>query len=178
MTPRRPQRVLTETEMDRVRSIPQLGLHRALLLGLVDPTPNPSPMSEAAGEWVRAHAWPTWMRAFEQGYPFGYWRWSICERGTCWNCWASRCDLCVHRQQGRPSVDDNLDRLHNHRGHPIAPVIARPHEQECVWVCRCPCTKKGHIVTTEGDNEGEIPGHAVPRRRPAPTGIDPLFDLE
>jgi hypothetical protein len=158
----RPQRVLTEDDLEVIRAVPALTFHKALILGLVDPVPNSSPMSEDEGAWVRAHAWPDHYRLLERGYPWGYWRWSTCERGTCWNCLGNRCDLCVHRQEGGPSVDDNFDWLHNHLGHAVARVIVRPDGAPCVWQCRCPCDK-----TTAPEEEAH-PEPPPRREQPAP----------
>lgn len=139
----RPQRKLTEAEQDVIRGVPLLCLHRMLHLGLVDPVPNPSPMSEAEGAWVREHVWTEPFHLIERGYAWGFWRWSMCERGTCWNCLGDRCDLCLHRQKGGPDVDDNVDYVHNEHGRVVARFIPRPGGEPCVWWCRCPCPKTG-----------------------------------
>ncbi|MFF8744285.1 DUF6248 family natural product biosynthesis protein [Streptomyces californicus] len=60
--------------------------------------------------------WPEHFTRIDRKYPFGFWRWSTCEKGTCWNCLARRCDLCVHRQQGGPHVDRNADWVYSSRG--------------------------------------------------------------
>ncbi|MEU5436483.1 DUF6248 family natural product biosynthesis protein [Streptomyces sp. NPDC020719] len=112
-------------------------------MGIVDPAPNPSPMSEAEGAWVRELVWPDHLRAIDSKYPWGFFRWSTCERGTCWNCLARRCDLCVHRQEGGPHEDDNTDWVWSAAGRCAARLILRPGGEPCVWWCRCPCPKDG-----------------------------------
>ncbi|MEW1700638.1 MULTISPECIES: DUF6248 family natural product biosynthesis protein [unclassified Streptomyces] len=138
---RRPQRLLTREEREIVQGIPLLNFQGALLMGIVDPVPNPSPMSEAEGAWVRERVWPAYLQAIERKYPFGFARWAMCERGTCWNCLANRCDLCVHRQEGGPHVDDNRDWVWSARGRCVAKLVLRPGGELCVWWCRCPCPK-------------------------------------
>ncbi|HEY6117379.1 MAG TPA: DUF6248 family natural product biosynthesis protein, partial [Candidatus Dormibacteraeota bacterium] len=54
---RRPQRKLTDAERRVVAGVQSLCMHRMRHLGLVDPVPNPSPMSEEEGAWVREHVW-------------------------------------------------------------------------------------------------------------------------
>lgn len=140
---RRPQRVLTPEERERVRDTAALNLQGAMLLGIIDPVPNLSPMPEEAGEWVREHVWPAHFQVIERKYPFGFHRWSMCERGTCWNCHSGWHDLCVHRQKGGPTVDDNWDWVTNHEGNTVAEFIPRPGGEPCVWWCRCECPKDG-----------------------------------
>ncbi|MEU6965088.1 DUF6248 family natural product biosynthesis protein [Streptomyces chrestomyceticus] len=140
---RRPQRTLTREEREIVRGTALLNLQGGLIMGIIDPVPNPSPMSEDEGAWVREQVWPEFMTEIDGKYPFGFWRWSMCERGTCWNCLAKRCDLCVHRQEGGPRVDDNTDWVYDARGRGVAKVIVRPDDAPCVWWCRCPCAKDG-----------------------------------
>ncbi|GHB76031.1 hypothetical protein GCM10010331_74890 [Streptomyces xanthochromogenes] len=155
---RRPQRLLTPEERERVRDMPLLNLQGALIMGITDPVPNASPMSEDAGAWVREHAWPAHWQEMEDRYPFGFHRWSTCERGTCWNCLNGRCDICVHRQEGGPSVDSNRDWVTNHQGRTVAEFIPRPGGEPCVWWCRCECPKDG-------------PAPARPaKKKPAPAG--------
>ncbi|MER8030662.1 DUF6248 family natural product biosynthesis protein [Streptomyces bauhiniae] len=138
---RRPQRVLTDEEWKAAASTDLLRLHGALILGIVDPVPTPSPMSEAEGAWVREHVWAESLREIDRKYPQGFYRWSMCERGSCWNCLNDRCDLCVHRQRGGPSQCSNYDWVHDHRGRPVAQLILRPDGSPCTWQCRCPCDK-------------------------------------
>ncbi|MEU6946592.1 DUF6248 family natural product biosynthesis protein [Streptomyces sp. NPDC046316] len=140
---RRPRRTLTPEEHEVVRDVPLLNLQGALIMGLVDPVPNASPMPEADGEWVREHAWPRHFRTIEDKYPWGFHRWAMCERGVCWNCLAKRCDLCVHRQKGGPDVDDNTDWVYGPTGRVVARLIVRADERPCVWWCRCSCPKDG-----------------------------------
>ncbi|MFD3908952.1 DUF6248 family natural product biosynthesis protein [Streptomyces californicus] len=140
---RRPQRILTPEERERVRDMPLLNRQGALIMGITDPVPNASPMPEEAGAWVREHAWPAHWQAMEDRYPFGFHRWSTCERGTCWNCLNGRCDICVHRQNGGPSVDSNREWVTNHQGRTVAEFIPRPDGEPCVWWCRCECPKDG-----------------------------------
>ncbi|MER5638246.1 DUF6248 family natural product biosynthesis protein [Kitasatospora sp. NPDC002227] len=137
----RPQRTLTSDEEEAVRSTRLSNLVAALIMGIVDPVPSPSPMSEAEGAWVREHVWPRRYRAIEAKYPFGFYRWTHCQKGSCWNCLNNRCDLCVHRQRGAPDVDDNTDWVENTRGRAVAKLIVRPDGSPCVWWCRCPCPK-------------------------------------
>lgn len=138
---RRPQRVLTPEEHEIVRDTAALNFQGGLIMGIIDPVPNPSPMSEDEGTWVREQVWPAFLTEIDRKYPFGFWRWAMCERGTCWNCLAKRCDLCVHRQEGGPHVDDNIDWVHSTRGRCVAKFIVRADDAPCVWWCRCPCAK-------------------------------------
>lgn len=140
---RRPQRTLTREDRETVWGTALLNLQGGLFMGIIDPVPNPSPMSEDEGAWVREQVWPEFMTEIDRKYPFGFWRWSTCERGTCWNCLAKRCDLCVHRQEGGPHVDGNTDWVHDTRGRGVAKLILRPDDAPCVWWCRCPCAKDG-----------------------------------
>lgn len=140
---RRPQRVLTHEERERVRDTAALNFQAALIMGIIDPVPNSSPMPEDAGAWVREHAWPEHIQQIERKYPHGFARWSMCERGTCWNCLSGRCDICVHRQKGGPDVDSNQDWVTDHRGRNVARLIPRPGGEPCVWWCRCACPKDG-----------------------------------
>ncbi|GHA01304.1 DUF6248 family natural product biosynthesis protein [Streptomyces echinoruber] len=181
---RRPQRKLTQADLEAVWDTKLLNLHGALILGLVDPVPNPSPMSEAEGAWVREHVWPEFLREVDRRYPFGFWRWSACERGTCWNCLSGRCDWCVHRQQGGPHVDDTTDWVHNQHGRAVARLIPRPGGEPCVWWCRCPCPKAGPFPTPpapagqEAAQEPPQPRAAPPAARRAPQTHPTLFDPE
>lgn len=142
---RRPPRTLTPQERVVVKDVPLLNFQGALITGLVDPVPNASPMPEAEGEWVREHAWPGHFHAIESKYPFGFYRWATCERGVCWNCLANRCDLCVHRQEGGPHVNDNTDSVYGPRGMVVAQLILRADDAPCVWWCRCSCPKAGPV---------------------------------
>ncbi|WP_327359747.1 DUF6248 family natural product biosynthesis protein [Streptomyces sp. NBC_01304] len=180
--PRRAQRRLTAEEHDVVRDVQTLNLHRMLHLGLVDPVPNPSPMSEDEGAWVRAHVWPGFLRLIDDGYAWGYWRWSMCERGTCRNCLARRCDLCVHRQKGHPDACDNQDAVHSHRGRMVATLILRPGGETCAWTCRCSCPKDSapHPAPPRAPAPDRNQRPALPRQRdaaPAPDGQDTLPGL-
>ncbi|MEW1552245.1 DUF6248 family natural product biosynthesis protein [Streptomyces tsukubensis] len=140
---RRPQRVLTDEERERVRDTALLNFQGGLIMGITDPVPNPSPMPEEAGEWVREQVWPEHFQKIERKYPHGFRRWSMCERGTCWNCLNGRCDLCVHRQKGGPDVDRNKGWVTSHQGRTVAEFIPRPGGEPCVWWCRCACPKDG-----------------------------------
>ncbi|WP_042404505.1 DUF6248 family natural product biosynthesis protein [Streptacidiphilus carbonis] len=142
---RRPQRTLTAEERELVRDIPLLNLQAALIMGIVDPVPNASPMGENEGAWVREQVWPGHHQVIEAKYPFGFRRWANCERGTCWNCLSGRCDLCVHRQKCGPDVDDNTDQVHNAQGVAVAQVLLRLDDAPCAWWCRCPCPKDGPL---------------------------------
>lgn len=154
---RRPQRILTPEERERVQDMPLLNLQGALIMGITDPVPNASPMPEGAGAWVREHAWPAHFQQMENRYPFGFHRWSMCERGTCWNCLSGRHDICVHRQKGGPDVDDNRDWVTNHQGRNVAEFIPRPGGEPCVWWCRCECPK-----------DGPAPARPPAKKKPAP----------
>ncbi|MFI2070989.1 DUF6248 family natural product biosynthesis protein, partial [Streptomyces mirabilis] len=156
---RRPQRVLTPEERERVQDMPLLNLQGALIMGITDPVPNASPMSEDAGAWVREHAWPAHFQPTEDRYPFGFHRWSMCERGTCWNCLSGRHDICVHRQKGGPDVDRNREWVTNHQGRTVAEFIPRPGGEPCVWWCRCECPK-----------DGPAPARPAGKKKPAPAG--------
>lgn len=158
---RRPQRTLTPAEREIVRGTRLLNLQGGLIMGIIDPVPNPSPMSEDEGAWVRQQVWPTFITEIDRKYPFGFWRWSMCERGTCWNCLSGRCDLCVHRQKGGPDEDDNTDWVHDTRGRSVAKLILRPDDTPCLWWCRCPCPKDDSGVT-----EPAAPAEEEPNRQP------------
>ncbi|MCX3059568.1 DUF6248 family natural product biosynthesis protein [Streptomyces beihaiensis] len=183
---RRPQRKLTDEDFETINRAALLNLHGALIMGIVDPVPNPSPMSEAEGAWVREHVWPEHFREIDRKYPFGFQRWSMCERGTCWNCLNHRCDLCVHRQEGGPAVDDNTDWVWAPGGFALARLIVRPGGEPCVWWCRCPCPKTGEApAKPERRRTVPQPAQELPPPRPAPavTRRAPdthpaLFDVE
>ncbi|MET9713649.1 DUF6248 family natural product biosynthesis protein [Nocardiopsis alba] len=170
----RPPRPLTPELLKSLRDTPRLTFHKSLILGIADPVPNPSPMSETDGEWVRHNVWPSWMRTIDDPYPCGFWRWTNCERGRCWNCIGNRCDLCIHRQQQGPDIDRSPDLIRAQDGRPIAPLLRPDNNPECVWMCRCECPTPSENVTTECDS-GKV---KAPKPRPAPAGMDPLFDLE
>lgn len=91
---------------------------------------------------MREHVWTEPFHKIDRKYPFGFWRWYLCERGTCWNCLNHRCDLCVHWQKGGPDLD-GLESVHNQRGRHIAWLIERSGGEPCVWWCRCSCPKTG-----------------------------------
>ncbi|MCC9309925.1 DUF6248 family natural product biosynthesis protein [Kitasatospora sp. RB6PN24] len=165
----RPQRTLTLEEVALVRSMPLLTLQGALIMGIVDPVPSPSPMSESEGAWVRQHVWPERYQAIEAKYPHGFYRWTHCQRGSCWNCLNNRCDLCIHRQRGGPDVDDNIDWVEDTRGRAVAKFIVRPEGTSCVWWCRCPCAKTGPTAT-ESDAPAEQSRPAPPPDGPAARG--------
>ncbi|MGV9277725.1 DUF6248 family natural product biosynthesis protein [Streptomyces griseosporeus] len=168
---RRPQRVLTHEERERVRNTAALNFQGALIMGIVDPVPNASPMPEEAGAWVREHVWPEHLRQIERKYPHGFARWSMCERGTCWNCLSGRCDICVHRQKGGPHVDSNQDWVTDHRGRNVARLILRPGGEPCVWWCRCACPKNGPAPARPAAKAKPAPASppATPAPAPAPT---------
>lgn len=168
---RRPQRTLTPEEREIVRGTSNLNFQGALFMGIVDPVPNPSPMDETEGAWVCEQVWPAYLQEIERKYPFGFARWSHCERGTCWNCLGGRCDLCVHRQEGGPHVDDNTDWVRGARGGCVAKLILRPGGEPCVWWCRCTCPKSDPTpaepaaATESAAAPGEVagqPGEAAP----------------
>ncbi|WP_369405187.1 DUF6248 family natural product biosynthesis protein [Streptomyces sp. NRRL S-87] len=163
---RRPRRTLTPREREVVRDVPLLNFQGALIMGLVDPVPNASPMPEAEGEWVREHAWPSHFQPIESKYPWGFYRWSMCERGVCWNCLSHRCDLCVHRQKGGPDVDDNIDSVYGPTGRTVARLIPRADDAPCVWWCRCTCPKDGPAPDRNPTS--------APRPEPAPVDAAPV----
>lgn len=174
----RPPRPLTPDLLQALRDTPRLTFHKVLLMGLGDPVPNPSPMSEWEGEWVRQHVWPRWMRTIDDPYPFGFWRWTNCQRGRCWNCMSKRCDLCIHRHQEGPKVSRAPDHMYNQHGRQVAPILRPDNNPECVWMCRCECPTGSGNVTTECDTSQVKAPKPPPRSTPAPAGMDPLFDLE
>lgn len=174
----RPPRPLTPDLLQALRDTPRLTFHKTLLMGLGDPVPNPSPMSEEEGEWVRKNVWPQWMRTLDDPYPHGFWRWTHCQRGRCWNCLNKRCDLCIHRHQEGPKVSRDPDHIHNQHGRQVAPILRPDNNPECVWMCRCQCPATSPNVTTECDT-GQAKAPKPPTRpTPAPAGMDTLFDLE
>ncbi|QRV58731.1 hypothetical protein I6J40_34220 [Streptomyces californicus] len=71
---RRPQRTLTPEEHETVRGTAALNFQAGLIMGIIDPVPNLSPMSEAEGEWVREQVWPAFLTDIDRKYPFGFWR--------------------------------------------------------------------------------------------------------
>ncbi|MGA5182900.1 DUF6248 family natural product biosynthesis protein [Streptomyces pseudogriseolus] len=166
---RRPQRVLTEEERERVRDTAALNFQAALIMGIIDPVPNASPMPEEAGAWVREHVWPERFHEIERKYPHGFARWSMCERGTCWNCLSGRCDICVHRQKGGPDVDSNQDWVTDHRGRNVARLILRPGGEPCVWWCRCACPKDGPAPARPAAKAKRAP--AAPTTAPVPSPV-------
>ncbi|MFE3601386.1 DUF6248 family natural product biosynthesis protein [Streptomyces sp. NPDC059142] len=165
---RRPQRTLTRDEREMIRDIRALNFQAALLMGIVDPVPGVSPMSEDEGAWVREQVWPAYLTDLDRKYPFGFHRWAMCERGTCWNCLNDRCDLCVHRQRGGPHVDDNIEWVHGSRGRTVAKFIVRPDDAPCVWWCRCSCPKDGPLPagTAASAEAGSAPAQTGAERRP------------
>ncbi|MGW3200109.1 DUF6248 family natural product biosynthesis protein [Streptomyces sp. NPDC001118] len=166
---RRPQRTLTPEEHQVVRGTALLNLQGALIMGLTDPAPNASPMPEEAGAWVREHVWPAHFQVIERKYPWGFHRWSMCERGTCWNCLSGRCDICVHRQKGGPDVDGNKDWVYGPEGRCVAPLILRPGGEPCVWWCRCACPKDGPAPARPAAKSAPAP--ADPPAAPAPAPV-------
>ncbi|KUL73939.1 MULTISPECIES: DUF6248 family natural product biosynthesis protein [unclassified Streptomyces] len=172
---RRPQRVLTVEERKRVRDTAALNFQAALIMGIIDPVPNASPMPEEAGAWVREHVWPEHIQQIERKYPHGFARWSMCERGTCWNCLNGRCDICVHRQRGGPDVDRNQDWVTNHQGIAVARLILRPDGEPCVWWCRCACLKDGPAPARPAAKvkpaPGAPPATSAPARESAATSF-------
>ncbi|GHH25889.1 hypothetical protein Srubr_26120 [Streptomyces rubradiris] len=56
---RRPQRTLTPEEHQIIRGTAVLNRQGAWYMGIIDPVPNPSPMSEEEGAWVREQVWPS-----------------------------------------------------------------------------------------------------------------------
>ncbi|WP_189135180.1 DUF6248 family natural product biosynthesis protein [Wenjunlia tyrosinilytica] len=164
---RRPQRTVTPEEREIVRGASALNFQGGLIMGIIDPVPNPSPMGEDEGAWVREQVWPAFLTEIDRKYPFGFWRWSMCERGTCWNCLGGRCELCVHRQEGGPHLDDNTDWVHGPRGRVVAKLIVRPDDAPCVWWCRCPCAKDDSVTAEPAapvEAEAE-PAESGPDRR-------------
>ncbi len=134
-------------DWERLAEVPLLRLHAALILGICDPVPMPSPMSEADGAWVREHAWTSALRKIDEPYPYGLYRWCLCQSGTCWNCLVGRCDLCVHRQQGGPDISGHgpARTITDSRGFVVAVFVLRDGERPCRWTCRCPCPKTGLV---------------------------------
>ncbi|MFC7872004.1 DUF6248 family natural product biosynthesis protein [[Kitasatospora] papulosa] len=163
---RRPQRTLTPEERETVRATSNLNFQGGLFMGIIDPVPNPSPMREREGAWVREQVWPKFLTEIDKKYPFGFWRWSMCERGTCWNCLGGRCDLCVHRQEDGPHVDDNVESVHNSRGLTVAKFIERPDDAPCVWWCRCPCPKVDPVAVAPAAPVEAEPAKQGPSRQP------------
>lgn len=166
---RRPQRVLTDEERERVRDTAALNFQAALIMGIIDPVPNASPMPEEAGAWVREHVWREHFHEIERKYPHGFARWSMCERGTCWNCLSGRCDICVHRQMDGPNVDSNQDWVTDHRGRNVARLILRPGGEPCVWWCRCACPKDGPAPARPAAKAKRAP--AAPTTTPVPSPV-------
>ncbi|MET9209661.1 DUF6248 family natural product biosynthesis protein [Streptomyces bacillaris] len=173
---RRPQRTLTPEEHETVRDTALLNFQGALIMGIIDPVPNPSPMTEDEGVWVREQVWPAFLTDIDRKYPFGFWRWSKCELGTCWNCLARRCDLCVHRQEGGPHVDDNTEWVHDTRGMGVAKFIVRPDDAPCVWWCRCPCAKTGPAPDRPARSRRRQKGTGESGPEPRPLTVDAHAD--
>jgi hypothetical protein len=172
---------LDTIDWERLRALPSLCLHRTLLLGLADPIPMPSPMSEEEGAWVREHITPPARRLIDKGYPFGFDRWCYCQRGTCWNCLNRRCDLCVHRQQGGPDVADDAGAVTDSSGYMVARIVLRDDQKPCRWVCRCPCAKTGPAPDRprrprKNAHTPEASPEALPPEAPA-ADQDALFEV-
>ncbi len=176
----RPQRTLTDADRQLIRGTALLNLQGALIMGIIDPVPNASPMSEDEGAWVREHALPGHFQEIDRKYPFGFHRWAMCERGTCWNCLFRRCDLCVHRQRGGPHVDINTDWVHNQHGQAVATLITRPGGEPCVWWCRCPCATTGPAPARPARRrtQPEPTPAADPRTPATDPGQAALFEME
>ncbi|MEV1177519.1 DUF6248 family natural product biosynthesis protein [Nonomuraea sp. NPDC049784] len=155
-----------EVDWEHVSKTPLLRLHGALILGIVDPILMTSPMREEEGAWVRAHAWTRGIRAVDDVYPYGFWRWCSCQSGTCWNCLSKRCDLCVHRQ-APPKVDSDAGAITDRKGYVVALIIHRPEQRPCRWVCKCP-HRGGVAPVVQGRRRALVP--ITPRQ-------DALFDM-
>lgn len=157
----------------------RLRMHAALIMGITDPIPMPSPMPEAEGAWVRANAWTDALRAIEAAYPRGFYQWCSCQRGTCWNCLNGRCDICVHRQRGGPDIDDDAGWVTNGHGFVRGRVVHRKGQRPCRWTCRCACPKtgpapRGTAVRTPARRDPDPPragAETGPHGRPEP--VDP-----
>ncbi|MGP3777015.1 DUF6248 family natural product biosynthesis protein (plasmid) [Streptomyces sp. SDT5-1] len=142
---RRPQRTLTADEaaqIGRFKRSSLLNFYGAKHMGILDPVRNPSPMSEDEGAQVRETVWPKHLQVLEDRYVWGFF-WSMCERGTCWNCLSGDCGGCLHRNKGGPHACDNTEIVYWPNGQRAADLILRPGGEECVWWCRCPCLKFG-----------------------------------
>ncbi|MFD6097182.1 DUF6248 family natural product biosynthesis protein [Nocardiopsis flavescens] len=165
--PGRPPRPLTPELWAELRTVDLLTLHRMLHLGIADAVRNPSPMNEEEGAWVRAHAFAPHLAVIEQGYPHGYTAWTNCEKGRCWNCMANRCDLCLHRVQGEPSVapGDETEFVYAPSGM-VARLLVRPAGTPCVWKCRCPCPEPP--APTNPPQATRAPRSTAPVQQPAP----------
>ncbi|GAA1614233.1 hypothetical protein GCM10009733_008030 [Nonomuraea maheshkhaliensis] len=170
-----------DVDWEHVAKTPLLRFHAALILGIVDPTLMPSPMSEAQGEWVRQNAWTKALRAIENVYPYGIHRWCRCQAGTCWNCLSKRCAICVHRQHS-PKKDDAAGTVTDRRGFVIGVIVHLPHQKPCTWVCKCLCRQRGAIPSAPLPEAvsppiASIPGTARRSARPRIDQIDGQADL-
>lgn len=145
-----------------------LRMHAAMIMGIVDPVPMPSPMSDEEFQQIRDHVWPQRMRDVDDAYPHGFYRWCYCQHGTCWNCHAGRCDLCVHRQKRGPDICDGGTVTDTH-GYVVAHIVYAPHQRPCRWVCRCPCPKTGPAPSQQPEPAPALP---QPHADNAPTVSD------
>jgi hypothetical protein len=170
-----------EIDWAYVMSFPWLRVNAALILGIVDPIPLPSPMSEDQAAWVREHAWTPALLAMDRDYPYGFHRWCDCQRGTCWNCLNNRCDICVHRQRGGPDIATTGPAVTDRRGFVIAMIVLRDTQRPCRWTCRCPCPKTGPAPTRPRKQRTTGQRAPQPSHRPAPVespDAEPLFAIE
>lgn len=141
-----------------------LRLHGALILGIVDPTPMPSPMSEEEGRWVREHAWTDGLCGIENAYPWGFHRWCSCQSGTCWPCSVDRCDRCVTREHGGPRYDEDAGSVTTGDGFVVARIVHRDDQRPCRSICVCTCPKTGPAPARRRRRRAAAP---TPRRTEA-----------
>lgn len=147
-----------DVDWEHVSRTPLLRLHGAFILGIVDPVPMPSPMSEEDGQWIREHAWTKAIRDIDDVYPYGFYRWCSCQRGSCWNCLSLRCDICVHRQTP-PKPDTSAGTVTDRHGFVIALIVHRAGETPCRWVCKC-----AHSAVSAAAPAPDMPAPSPPRR--------------
>ncbi|MFC9932323.1 DUF6248 family natural product biosynthesis protein [Streptomyces sp. NPDC127190] len=109
----------------------------ASIMGILDPVPSgvTSPMTEAAGAWVRANAWTKGLRKIEGAYPHGFHRWCSCERGICHPCACGHHDRCV--SAGGPRRDDYAGTVTDRGGFVVAVIHYGPGQRPCRWLCPC-----------------------------------------
>ncbi len=128
-------------------------------------------------QWIRDHAWPTWMRAMDDDYPQGrgcfLFRMCACQLGVCVPCSQDgRHDQCLTRQHhGRPwgwdmAVWKWTDGTLPVHGRDIADVTVVG--RSCRWTCPCGCWRT--------DAPPQPPAKrppSTPSRRPAPLNPGP-----
>lgn len=113
--------------------------------------PGARSMTEQQAAWVRADAWPTWMKAMDDDYPGRgcfLLRTCHCELGVCVNCSPDepRHDLCLTRQHDGRALGWDMAVYAaaccgavNHARRVAKVTIAG---RSCRWTCPCGCWRE------------------------------------